>query len=329
MTPTKAVLGFCKKNGVEPADLEKDGEYVWANVKTVGRSAVEVLGDALPSIIGGLNFPKTMRWCGNDTFSRPVRWLLAMHGDHQPPFVAVGVPSGSTTRLLRNSATPVAEVTGAAHHAELLEGDAIEISFDKRREAIWTAAQALAADVGGVRSRLLPAEAGGLIDEVINLIEAPTPILGGFDPAFLALPKEVLVMVMRKHQRYFPVEDPTTGDLLLISSPSPTATWTTTPFVSAMNPCSQRGTSTRSSSRRTRAKPWRISSPIWRASPSRRNSERCSRRRRASRSWRRSSPSRLRLLRRGCEDRGRGGTREGGPRHAAGDGVHLPGGRHG
>ena len=213
VTPTKAVLGFCKKNGVKPADLEKDGEYVWANVKTVGRSAVEVLGDALPSIIGGLNFPKTMRWCGNDTFSRPVRWLLAMHGDHHVPFVAVGVPSGSTTRLLRNSATPVAEVTGAAHHAELLEGDAIEISFDKRREAIWTAAQALATDVGGV----VPAssgEAGGLIDEVINLIEAPTPILGGFDPAFLALPKEVLVMVMRKHQRYFPVEDPTTGDLL-------------------------------------------------------------------------------------------------------------------
>ena len=71
VTPTKAVLGFCKKNGVEPADLEKDGEYVWANVKTVG----EVRGGGArrrsPSIIGGLNFPKTMRWCGNDTFSRP------------------------------------------------------------------------------------------------------------------------------------------------------------------------------------------------------------------------------------------------------------------
>ena len=145
---------------------------------------------------------------------QPPRALASRHARRPPRALRRGGRSlGSTTRLLRNSATPVAEVTGAAHHAELLEGDAIEISFDKRREAIWTAAQALAADVGGV---VPPAssETGGLIDEVINLVEAPTPILGGFDPAFLALPKEVLVMVMRKHQRYFPVEDPTTGDLL-------------------------------------------------------------------------------------------------------------------
>ena len=212
-TPTKAVLGFCKKNGVEPADLEKDGEYVWANVDTVGVSATEVLREALPGVIGGLNFPKTMRWNSEETFSRPVRWLIAMHGEHHLPFVAVGVPSGSTTRLLRNSTAPVAEVTSAAHHAELLESESIEISFDARRDAIWKDAVALAATVSGI---VPPAssEAGGLIDEVVNLVESPTPILGSFQAEFLALPKEVLVMVMRKHQRYFPVEDPATGELL-------------------------------------------------------------------------------------------------------------------
>ena len=212
-TPTKAALGFAKKNGVDPADLENDGEYVWANVKTVGRSATEVLGEALPGIIGGLNFPKTMRWNGAETFSRPVRWLVAMHGDHHVPFVAAGVPSGTTTRLLRNSATPVAEVSDASHHADLLAADRIEIDVEKRREAIWSAAIALADGVNGV---VPPSsgEPGGLIDEVVNLVESPKLILGDFDPAFLALPKEVLVMVMRKHQRYFPVEDASSGELL-------------------------------------------------------------------------------------------------------------------
>jgi len=213
VTPTKAAMGFAKKNGIDPAALEKDGEYVWANVRTVGRAAHEVLADALPGIVGGVNFPKTMRWNGDATFSRPLRWLLAMHGEYHLPFVAVGVASGSTTRLLRNSPTPTAEVTSSAHHSSLLEGDTIEISFDARRDAIWSAAEKLAASVDGV----VPAsagESGGLIDEVVNLIESPTPIIGGFDPAFLELPKEVLVMVMRKHQRYFPVEDASTGGLL-------------------------------------------------------------------------------------------------------------------
>lgn len=106
-----------------------------------------------------------------------------------------------------------AEVRDAAHHAELLAADTIEIDFSVRRTAIWAAAVELASGVDGV----VPAssgEPGGLIDEVVNLVESPTPILGGFDPAFLALPKEVLVMVMRKHQRYFPVEHPATGALL-------------------------------------------------------------------------------------------------------------------
>eukprot|EP00740_Mantoniella_antarctica_P015918 CAMPEP_0181369404 /NCGR_PEP_ID=MMETSP1106-20121128/12754_1 /TAXON_ID=81844 /ORGANISM="Mantoniella antarctica, Strain SL-175" /LENGTH=1063 /DNA_ID=CAMNT_0023485887 /DNA_START=49 /DNA_END=3236 /DNA_ORIENTATION=- len=213
VTPTAAATGFCRKNKVPTDALENDGEYVWATVSGVGLSSVEVVSKALPGIISGLNFPKTMRWDGADTFSRPLRWLLAMHGTHHVPFTALNVASGSTTRLLRNSATPTAEVRDAAHHAELLASDTIEIDQDVRRDAIWTAATLLAAGVSGV----IPAGAGqpgGLIDEVVNLVESPTPILGDFDPAFLALPKEVLVMVMRKHQRYFPVEDPLTGALL-------------------------------------------------------------------------------------------------------------------
>ena len=212
-TPTKAALGFCKKNGVDPADLEKDGEYIWANVKTTGKAAVDVLKEALPGMVSSINFPKTMRWNSESTFSRPLRWLLAMHGEHHVPFTALNVPSGSTTRLLRNSATPVVEVKDSAHHASALAADTIEIDFEARREMIWSTAGELAAGVGGV----VPAssgEPGGLIDEVVNLIESPTPILGNFDAAFLSLPKEVLVMVMRKHQRYFPVENAETGDLL-------------------------------------------------------------------------------------------------------------------
>ena len=130
VTLSKACEGFCKKNGgLTAAQLEVDGEYVWATVKRVGRSATVVLTEALPGIVGGLNFPKTMRWSGTDTFSRPVRWLLAMHGEYHVPFTALGVPSGTSTRLLRNTASatgPTAEVNDAAHHAALLVADTIE-----------------------------------------------------------------------------------------------------------------------------------------------------------------------------------------------------------
>ena len=160
-TPTKAVLGFCKKNGVEPADLEKDGEYVWADVETVGVSATEVLREALPGVIGGLNFPKTMRWNSEEAFSRPVRWLIAMHGEHHLPFVAAGVASGSTTRLLRNSAAPVAEVTAPRTTPSFSRASASRFPSTRAATRIWKDAVALAQTVNAGSCRPPPASRAG------------------------------------------------------------------------------------------------------------------------------------------------------------------------
>ena len=206
-TPSKAAQGFCKKNGVDPSALEKDGEYVWAVVKKEGRSAVAVLEEALPKIVSGITFPRAMRWAtGSEAaFSRPLRWLFGVHGDHHLTFEALGVHSGTTTRLLRTrgDVTDTYSVANAAEYYSLMAKDSIVIDFDERMTKIWDEARDAAKSVGGI---IPESAAEGLLEEVANLVEAPNLVMGTFDESFLVLPKEVLVMVMRKHQRYFPVE---------------------------------------------------------------------------------------------------------------------------
>ena len=209
VTPSKAAVGFCKKNGVEASALEKDGDYVWAVVKKEGRSAAAVLEEALPKIISGMNFPRTMRWATNSeaAFSRPLRWLFGVHGAHHLVFEALGVHSGTTTRLLRTrgDVTDVYSAANADEYHALLAKESIVVNFEERMTKIWNEARAAAKSVGGD----VPESArDGLLEEVANLVEAPNLVMGDFDKSFLALPKEVLVMVMRKHQRYFPVENP-------------------------------------------------------------------------------------------------------------------------
>ena len=208
VTPSKAAMGFCKKNGVDASALERDGDYVWAVVKKEGRSASAVLEDVLPKIIAGITFPRTMRWAANSeaAFSRPLRWLVGAHGDRHLAFEALGVHSGTTTRLLRTrgDVTDVHTVANAAAYHALLEKEGIVVNFEDRMSRIWSDARAAAKSVGG---DVPESSREGLLEEVANLVEAPTVITGDFDEAFLSLPKEVLVMVMRKHQRYFPVEN--------------------------------------------------------------------------------------------------------------------------
>ncbi|KAF5842959.1 glycyl-tRNA synthetase alpha subunit-domain-containing protein [Dunaliella salina] len=207
-SPTKALEGFCKKNGVAPSDVTKQSdakgvEYVFAKVKEVGRPAAEVLTEALPGLVSSLSFRKSMKWgAGDVTFSRPVRWLLALLGDTELPFVWGNLQAGRATRLLRNSEQPEAQVPSADAYESVLKAANISLEQDSRRSNIWEQVTAAAASMGGV-----VAETAGddLLTEVTNLVESPTLVVGSFEPKFLNLPKEVLVMVMRKHQRYFPV----------------------------------------------------------------------------------------------------------------------------
>ena len=203
--PTKAAEGFARGKGVAVEDLEVQeidgGEYVVAKVKYTGRLAVEVLTERIPALIASLKVERGMRWnASNVSFSRPIRWLLAMHGEHLIPFEYAGYQSGKQTRRLRFSDPEEVTVADPAEYFNVIEGQGIILDVENRRESIIEQVEQIAAEVGGE----IKADPG-LLAEITHLVEAPTALLGKFESQYLSLPDEVLVTVMKKHQRYFPV----------------------------------------------------------------------------------------------------------------------------
>nr|WP_199235027.1 glycine--tRNA ligase [Kribbella sp. VKM Ac-2568] len=206
---TKAAAGFARGQSVETSelhDLEVDGvEYVAVTKPDPGRGAAEVLSGVLAEIVNGLRSDKNMRW--NDSklsFTRPVRWLVALLGDQVVPVSVSTLAAGRTTRVHRTAAQPTVEIAAAEGYLDLLRIHGIEADPAKRRAQIIEAAQRLTAEVGGTVD--VEGEST-LVDQIVNLIEEPTAILGNFSPDYLDLPSEILTTVMRKHQRYLPVRD--------------------------------------------------------------------------------------------------------------------------
>ena len=209
---TQAALGFAKKCGVAPDDLflkedpsqKGTPSYVWAHVREAGRPAAEVLAGELPGLVeSAFAWPRTMRWGTSSAcagFPRPLRWLVALHGDACVNVSAAGVTSGRETRGLRKPVAPLLALHSADGHAAAMASLGVVLDQAQRRSAIAKGAATAAASMGGA-----VAVDEGLLDEVVNLVEAPTLVAGAYDTKYLALPREVLVTVMRKHQRYFPV----------------------------------------------------------------------------------------------------------------------------
>jgi glycyl-tRNA synthetase len=202
---TPAAMGFAKKNGVNVADLQvreiDGGKYVTAVVASKGRPTPEVLAEALPKWVAGISFVKTMRWNASGVaFSRPIRWLVALFGSTVIPFSYAGVQSGNTSRGLRPYDSPEIAIASADSYFDAIRQAGIVLDIEERKAAIVEMVKKAAASVGG---EAIIEE--GLLGEVANLIEKPTAVLGGFNPDFLGLPKDVLIGTMKKHQRYFPV----------------------------------------------------------------------------------------------------------------------------
>ncbi len=205
--PTAAAIGFARGKGVDVADLRVVSEgkrsYVVAAVFEPGRPAPAALAERLPDLIAALKFERSMRWNHtNVTYSRPLRWLVALYGDEVTPFAYAGILSGRTSRGLRPYDSPAIVIDHAGQYLAAMQQHGIVIDVAQRRETIWREANALAAAKGGFLRR-----DEGLLDEVTNLVEQPTPLIGRFEEKYLALPAEALVAVMKKHQRYFPVYD--------------------------------------------------------------------------------------------------------------------------
>ena len=205
--PTRAAEGFARKQGLTVSDLQvrqmDGGEYVVALVVEPGRPAREVLGERMTDLIAGLRFDRSMRW--NDSgvaFSRPIRWLVALLGEGVVPFEYAGLRSGRVTRGLRPLGSPDIAIQRAEDYLHLMAETQILIDPVERQRRIVHQIHALAVEVGGT----IPDDPALLI-EVTNLVECPMALRGVFEETYLKLPKDVLVTVMRKHQRYFPIVD--------------------------------------------------------------------------------------------------------------------------
>jgi len=212
--PTPAAHAFAKKAGVEVSQLEKvstpKGEYIAAKVTKKGRSAAEILAEGLPREISAIYWPKNMYWRKpSERFVRPVRWLVAMLDDHTIPLELFGIRAGNVSRGHRILTDAPLTIPGAgASYVDSLRSAKV-LGRAEREHQIRKALDAAARTLSGARWR----EDKPLLDTVVNLTEYPSVILGGFDPQFLALPEEVLVTVMRDHQKYFALED-ASGKLL-------------------------------------------------------------------------------------------------------------------
>jgi len=205
--PTKAAEGFARSIGVDVTDLERQeadgGEYVVAQVRDEGRPTVDVLADLLPELIAALHFDKTMRWNESGiTFSRPLRWYVVLFGNAVVPFEYAGVYAGRTTRGTRPLSSPEADVKNASAYFKQMDKWGVIVDHEARRAEIAAQIEVVAKQAGGLIYDDL-----GLLDEVTNLVEQPTAVLGAFDERDLELPVEVLMTVMKKHQRYFAVVD--------------------------------------------------------------------------------------------------------------------------
>jgi glycyl-tRNA synthetase beta chain len=199
--PPQAVAGFARKQGVAAGDLTIEttpkGKYYSFVKKVAGRPIKTILAEALPALILQIYFPKTMYWTGKGgpRFIRPIRWIVALLGEEIVPFELAGVRSGALTSGHRRLGAREIAITTADYERRLRDHYVI-LSGEERRVKILS-------ELEGVRFRADQA----LLDTLVYLTEFPTPITGNFDPQFLELPEEVLVTVMRHHQKYFSVED--------------------------------------------------------------------------------------------------------------------------
>ncbi len=210
---TQAGQGFAKKNNVNVEDLEVreegGGKYVFAVVKQKGKPTPEVLVEALPKLIESIKFEKSMKW--NDSgvsFSRPIRWLVALLGDMVIPFEYAGVISGNTSRGLRPYDSPEIKIPSADKYFDVTREAGIVLDKEERKASIIEQVKQAASLVGGeaIFDFVGASHDSPLLNEVANLVEMPTAVMGGFNEEFLQLPRDVLISVMKKHQRYFPVQ---------------------------------------------------------------------------------------------------------------------------
>lgn len=205
--PTKALHGFLKGQNANIEDiliqLYNGEEYVYVNKIEEGVPVEDILRENMGNMIKSISFPKSMRWGGkNLRFARPIRWLLSMLNDKNIQFTLEGITARNITRGHRFLGSNHIEIRHVDEYFDKLQDNYVIVDGKVRKEKIKYGCEKLAREKGGT---LLEDEA--LLDEITNIVEYPTPMIGRIDEEYLKLPKEVVITPMKEHQRYFPVVD--------------------------------------------------------------------------------------------------------------------------
>lgn len=200
---TKAAIGFARGKGLDVADLVVEDGYIYAETKTAGVPAKDIVTDMLPQLITGLNFPKSMHWGNLDAkFVRPVRWLVALLDEEVIPVEFATVKSGNVTRGHRFLGADEITIKNASSYVDTLKENFVMVDQDARRELISKQLHDMAASKNA--SIVWDDD---LLEEINYLVEWPTALCGGFEESYLALPDAAIITPMKDHQRYFPLVD--------------------------------------------------------------------------------------------------------------------------
>lgn len=200
---TKAAIGFARGKGLDVADLVVEEGYIYAETKTAGVPAKDIVTDMLPQLITGLNFPKSMHWGNLDAkFVRPVRWLVALLDEDVIPVEFATVKSGNVTRGHRFLGADEITIKKAASYVDTLKENFVMVDQDARRELISKQLH----DIAASKNASIVWD-DDLLEEINYLVEWPTALCGGFEESYLALPDAAIITPMKDHQRYFPLVD--------------------------------------------------------------------------------------------------------------------------
>ena len=204
--PTKAAIGFAKKQGIGPEELRPidtdRGTYLGFDRHVEGRGIGAVLAAELEAEVAAIPFPKSMRWgAGEHRWVRPLQWVVALHGHDVLELQVFGVPAGRHSLAHRFLAEAPAELDHPGEYLDVLREGFVWVDPAQRRDALASACDRHAGEAGG---RVVPDE--GLLREIVQLVEMPGIVCGEFDEAFLQLPRELLITTLRHHQKCFSIE---------------------------------------------------------------------------------------------------------------------------
>lgn len=205
--PKKPLLGFLKGQGAEISDVVirefKGEDYIYVEKKEKAKSVAEVLEENVYDLVKSISFPRSMRWRGKSIrWARPIRWFVSLLDDEILEFDAEDILVSNITKGHRSLGSNHIVVDKIENYEKLLRENYVILRYKDRKDLIIRGLNRLASEVGGEYMK-----DADLLDEVINIVEYPTVLIGDIDKKYLELPKEVITTPMKDHQRYFPVED--------------------------------------------------------------------------------------------------------------------------